>query len=121
MLIPIMSNAQWTPWRIAGACLIVFGLGMWIIAQFQLGNSFSVTPQARVLVTRGVYSRIRNPIYVFSAIFIVGVALFIEKPWLAATLLVIIPLQAFRARREARVLEDRFGEEYREYRRKTWF
>jgi len=29
--------------------------------------------------------------------------------------------QTIRARREARVLEAAFGDEYREYRRKTWF
>jgi protein-S-isoprenylcysteine O-methyltransferase Ste14 len=36
-------------------------------------------------------------------------------------LLVIIPVQILRARRESRVLEEKFGEEYREYRRRTWF
>jgi protein-S-isoprenylcysteine O-methyltransferase Ste14 len=36
-------------------------------------------------------------------------------------LLLLIPLQVWRARNEARVLEEKFGEEYREYRRRTWF
>ena len=35
--------------------------------------------------------------------------------------LAVIPVQIFRARREARVLEEKFGEEYRVYRRGTWF
>jgi protein-S-isoprenylcysteine O-methyltransferase Ste14 len=35
--------------------------------------------------------------------------------------LFLIPLQARRAREEARVLEDKFGEEYRAYRKQTWF
>jgi protein-S-isoprenylcysteine O-methyltransferase Ste14 len=30
-------------------------------------------------------------------------------------------MQIFRAKNEARVLENAFGDEYREYRRKTWF
>jgi protein-S-isoprenylcysteine O-methyltransferase Ste14 len=34
---------------------------------------------------------------------------------------IIIPLQIFRARREAAVLEAKFGDEYREYRKRTWF
>ena len=113
--------AQWTPIRIAGACLMAASLAFWIVAQFQLGDSFSVTPQARALVTRGIYSRIRNPIYVFSAVLIVGIALFVNRPAYLAFLVVLIPIQIVRARREAKVLEEQFGEEYREYRRKTWF
>jgi protein-S-isoprenylcysteine O-methyltransferase Ste14 len=34
---------------------------------------------------------------------------------------VLIPMQIVRARKEARVLEEKFGEEYRAYRARTWF
>jgi protein-S-isoprenylcysteine O-methyltransferase Ste14 len=34
---------------------------------------------------------------------------------------ILIPLQVVRARREAAVLEAEFGDEYREYRKRTWF
>jgi protein-S-isoprenylcysteine O-methyltransferase Ste14 len=33
----------------------------------------------------------------------------------------LISLQIVRARREAQVLEEKFGDEYREYRNHTWF
>jgi protein-S-isoprenylcysteine O-methyltransferase Ste14 len=36
-------------------------------------------------------------------------------------LVVLVAIQIFRAGREARVLEARFGEEYRAYRKHTWF
>jgi protein-S-isoprenylcysteine O-methyltransferase Ste14 len=36
-------------------------------------------------------------------------------------LLVLVIGQTVRGRREAQVLEAAFGDEYREYRRKTWF
>jgi protein-S-isoprenylcysteine O-methyltransferase Ste14 len=121
VLLTVWRPAAWTPVRIAGACLIVAGLALWMVAQVQLGDSFSVRPQAHALVTRGVYSRIRNPIYVFSAIFISGVAMFMEGPLWLLFLVVLIPVQIVRARREARVLEAKFGEEYRAYRRNTWF
>ena len=41
-------------------------------------------------------------------------------PWLLL-LLVLIPIQIVRAHQEARVLEDKFGDEYRKYRQGTWF
>jgi protein-S-isoprenylcysteine O-methyltransferase Ste14 len=33
----------------------------------------------------------------------------------------VIPVQVFRARKEARVLSEAFGEEYARYKAKTWF
>ena len=87
----------------------------------QLGASFSLTPQARKLVTRGLYSKVRNPIYVFGLITIAGVVLYWNRPYLLWIFAVVIPLQAWRARKEARVLEEKFGEDYRAYRRQTWF
>jgi len=87
----------------------------------QLGKSFSIAPKATALVTRGIYSRIRNPIYLFSAAWIAGLALALGTPIALLVLVPLIPMQAARARKEARVLEASFGEGYREYRRKTWF
>jgi protein-S-isoprenylcysteine O-methyltransferase Ste14 len=117
----LRRDQPWTWMRIVGACLMAAGLTGWAVAQFQLGDSFSVRPEARALVTRGIYSRIRNPIYIFSMLLLSGAALFFERPAALAFLLVLIPLQTVRARAEAGVLEAKFGEEYREYRRKTWF
>jgi protein-S-isoprenylcysteine O-methyltransferase Ste14 len=45
----------------------------------------------------------------------------IGRPEGFAIFLVLIPLQIIRARREAAVLEAKFGDEYREYRKRTWF
>jgi len=121
VLFSVWRSAEWTPERFAGACLIVLGISGWIVAQFELGDSFSVRPEARALVTHGIYSRIRNPIYVFSVLLLSGVVLYVEKPAWLAFLMILIPVQVIRARREARVLEEKFGEEYRAYRRRTWF
>jgi len=117
----LTRDLPWTPLSIVGMAMMILGFVFWGMAHVQLGDSFSVRPEARQLVTRGIYSRIRNPIYVFSAIAIAGGALAFEKPlWLVA-FVVIIPMQLIRSRREARVLEEKFGEEYREYARHTWF
>jgi protein-S-isoprenylcysteine O-methyltransferase Ste14 len=110
-----------TPIRSFGLALALVSFALWIAARIQLGRSFSVAPKATALVTRGIYSRIRNPIYVFSAAWVAGLALALGKPIALLVLLPLIPLQAARAGREARVLEANFGEAYREYCRKTWF
>jgi protein-S-isoprenylcysteine O-methyltransferase Ste14 len=80
-----------------------------------------VKAEAHELVTTGLYSKIRNPIYVFGMIMLVGMVLILQRPvgWLVIVAGVLG--QTIRARREARVLEDAFGDAYREYRRKTWF
>ena len=110
-----------TPLRVFGLVLALASLGLWIAARIQLGRSFSIAPKATALVTRGIYSKIRNPIYVFSATWIAGLALALGNPIALLMVIPIIPMQAARARRESRVLEAKFGEEYREYRGKTWF
>jgi protein-S-isoprenylcysteine O-methyltransferase Ste14 len=111
----------WPPMRIIGASMMVFGLFTWTLARVQLGNSFSVTAKATALVTHGLYSRIRNPIYVFGSIMIAGVMLFFLKPEGLLIFLAIIPMQIIRARKESAVLEAAFGDAYRQYRQQTWF
>jgi protein-S-isoprenylcysteine O-methyltransferase Ste14 len=117
----VTAGPPWDAMRITGLVLVAFGLLMLTIARFQLGNAFSVTPQARMLVTRGIYSRVRHPVYVFGAIAIVGLILYFRKPIFLLALLVLIPAQVLRARAEERVLEQHFGDDYRRYKRSTWF
>jgi protein-S-isoprenylcysteine O-methyltransferase Ste14 len=72
-------------------------------------------------VTNGVYSKIRNPIYVFGTVMLAGFVLVLHRPVLWFAVAAIVIMQIVRARREATVLEAAFGDAYREYRRKTWF
>ena len=116
-----LAHPPWTALRITGAAIAIFGFAMLSVARIQLGNAFSITPQANMLVTRGLYSRIRNPVYVFGAIALAGLFLYIQRPWLLLLLAVLIPMQVARARAESRVLEARFGDEYRRWREQTWF
>ena len=113
--------AGWTTMQSAGVLLAVLGFCLWTVARFQLGASFSVSAQARQLVTKGLYSKIRNPIYVFGSMVLIGVILIVGKPVWLLIFVVIIPLQLQRAKKESQVLEAAFGGEYRKYRASTWF
>jgi protein-S-isoprenylcysteine O-methyltransferase Ste14 len=115
------GSVPWTPTRIAGAVIGLPSVLLLVLARIQLGSSFSVRPKAQTLVTRGLYYRIRNPIYVFGGLAIAGVILYINQPLGLCIFAVLIPLQIYRVRREERVLEARFGDEYRQYKLHTWF
>ena len=116
-----LRGQPWTPTRITGAAIAVPSLALLVLARLQLGASFSVTAKAQTLVTHGLYSRIRNPIYVFGGLAIVGIFLFIGAPKFLWILVVLTPLQIYRVRKEEQVLAAKFGEEYRAYKARTWF
>ena len=116
-----LRPGEWSPARWAGLCIAVPSAVLFFTARWQLGGSFSVIPQARALVTQGVYSKIRNPIYVFSALVLLGVLIALQHHYAFLLLAVVIPIQIFRAHQEAKVLEARFGDDYRKYREGTWF
>lgn len=107
---------HWLGVGIAAPALVLL-----FVARIQLGRSFSVTPQARQLVTRGLYSKIRNPIYFFGEIMIGGFFVATHKPALLILLAIATPIQILRARKESKVLEEKFGDEYRQYKQHAWF
>lgn len=111
----------WTPSRTIGLALAVPALLLLLTARIQLGRAFSVRAKATNLVTTGLYSRIRNPIYVFSTIVLLGVIIWSGRPLFLLLLAVLIGVQTYRSRKESAVLEAKFGDEYRRYKQKTWF
>ena len=106
-------------WAALGVAAIAFVF--WITARVQLGNAFSVDAQAKFLVTTGLYSKIRNPVYFFGHIAITATFIAWGNWILVMFILFGIPFQMVRAYREQQVLEAAFGDEYRRYKAKTWF
>jgi protein-S-isoprenylcysteine O-methyltransferase Ste14 len=105
----------------AGMALAAVAFVFWMTARFQLGRSFSVTAKAQNLVTTGLYSKIRNPIYVFGALAFMGLAIAWGNPVGFLYVVCGTPLQFLRTRNEEAVLEQAFGEKYRIYKAGTWF
>ena len=114
-------HQHWDEARIIGFALGAVFLTLVFLARLQLGDSFSIAPQARKLVTAGIYSKVRHPVYVFGTLAIVGIALYAHLWPMLAGVLIVIPMQIVRARAEERVLIEKFGEEYLSYKRGTWF
>jgi protein-S-isoprenylcysteine O-methyltransferase Ste14 len=111
-----------SPRYVIGMTIGAVGFVLWIWARQQLGRSFTVTAQAKALVTTGLYSKIRNPIYFFGGVAFLGVFIAWGNLYvLAAFLVMYFAMQGLRARKESGVLEEAFGDEYRRYKAQTWF
>jgi protein-S-isoprenylcysteine O-methyltransferase Ste14 len=121
ILAVVFRPGHWSVARWVGLAVAIPAAVLLFTARWQLGASFSVTPQARALVIHGVYSKIRNPIYVFSALMLLGVLIALQYRYAFLLLGLLIPIQMVRAHQESKILEATFGDEYRKYRMGTWF
>ena len=110
-----------SPLCLVGAAIAVPGFLLWFLARVQLGKSFAVTPRARELVTHGLYSKIRNPIYFFATFANLGLAICLNNPIFYGCVVLLTLFQWLRVRNEEKVLEAKFGDAYRQYRQRTWF
>ncbi len=103
--------------HLIGLFFVVVGLIGWLLARITLDRHFSIQPRASGLVKTGIYSIMRNPIYVFSICYGIGIAFILEISLWAMTLSVtfIISIQYYRAHIEASLLRKKYGQEYEEY------
>ena len=111
----------WDAHHVIGMALGAIGFALWFTARLQLGKSFAVLPKAQALVTTGLYSKFRNPIYLFGGVAYGGLLIAWGQTIPLIAFFLFYPLyQSLRARKEAQVLEKAFGDEYRRYKASTW-
>ena len=116
----IAFHAHWNLRAWIGVAVAATGFALWVTARLQLGRSFSLGAKAGTLVTTGLYARVRHPTYLFGFLAYAGVLL-IWGRWIPAfCFLLIYSVEVVRFRKEERVLEHAFGEEYRRYKACTW-
>jgi protein-S-isoprenylcysteine O-methyltransferase Ste14 len=106
---------------LVGGALMVVGIPLMIVSRVQLGSAFAIGPKATTLVTRGIYSKVPHPLFVFLDVALLGLVIAIRQRWLVAAWLALVALHAWAATREAKVLMRAFGNSYREYRARTWW
>jgi protein-S-isoprenylcysteine O-methyltransferase Ste14 len=75
-------------WDSLSAVLILAGTTMAILAVLDLGRCMSIMPEARKLVTRGLYVRIRHPLYLAEEIAVLGFCLQFRS-WQAVPILIV--------------------------------
>ncbi|MGP0628652.1 methyltransferase family protein [Nitrospina sp. 32_T5] len=106
----------------AGLTVGLSGLLFWIVAMAQLGTSLAVLPGGDRLVSRGVYRRVRHPVYWGIVLTFFGLFLAVGSvQGMIYLFIVVVPLNIVRAQQEERAMQKKFGEAYTRYRRQTWF
>ncbi len=99
--------------------------GLWLFwrSHADLGDSWSVTLELNAdhrLVTRGVYRFVRHPMYTSFFVSGLGQALLLAN-WVAgpSALVAVALLVLVRVPHEEKMMIDQFGDEYRDYMRRT--
>jgi protein-S-isoprenylcysteine O-methyltransferase Ste14 len=108
--------------RCLGFALGLASLGFWTWTQVALGKHWSPQLQLREkhhLVTSGPYARIRHPLY--TAMFGYGASLALVTANIVFVFLAVIVFAGMFARvpREEEMMTKEFGDEYRQYMKKT--
>jgi protein-S-isoprenylcysteine O-methyltransferase Ste14 len=111
------------PLGVLGIILFASGTILLWRSHADLGGSWTPViglKEEHRLVTSGVYSRIRHPMYAAHLLWALAQPLLIQN-WLIglATLVFLIPLYIERVPREERMMRERFGEEYEDYMKGT--
>ncbi|MCA9289485.1 MAG: isoprenylcysteine carboxylmethyltransferase family protein [Phycisphaerales bacterium] len=109
------------PW--CGAGLMILALWLFWRSHADLGPNWSVSLEVRrdhTLVDRGVYRRVRHPMYASIWLFAIAQGLLLSN-WLAgwAAVATFAPLYLVRVPREEAMMIERFGDAYRAYMRRT--
>ncbi len=104
-----------------GISVGIASLFLLVLSKVHLGDSFSMTPRAHALVTKGLYSRIQHPLYFFLDMILWGVIVYFGAVWPLAIWALLLLVHVMEARREERVLRAAFGASYETYQSRTWF
>ncbi len=119
----VADRAQGLAGVVAGALAMVAGLWLFWRSHADLGESWSVTLELNAdhrLVTRGVYAFVRHPMYLSFIVLGIGQALLLAN-WIAGLsgLVATALLVAVRLPHEEAMMLEAFGDEYRDYMRRT--
>ncbi|HEY4490484.1 MAG TPA: isoprenylcysteine carboxylmethyltransferase family protein, partial [Acidobacteriota bacterium] len=111
------------PLRYAGVALCLAGYGIRLIAIRALRRQFSyfvAIQQHHQLITTGIYSLIRHPIYLGAMLLVVGMILLFPTLYGFLFVLIYSMLLAHRMNQEEKLLFKHFGTVYQEYRSKSY-
>ena len=109
--------------QLPGLVLIVLGLTLagWCAMLFRrAGTGIPTHRPSTAVVRHGPYRFSRNPIYVGLTSLAAGIAIWVNSYWMLGLLVpTLVIMQIGVIQREELYLESKFGEEYREYKRRV--
>jgi len=107
---------------LVGFMLFIPSLVIYLAARMTLGRLFSKTlviVEGHELITHGIYRHVRHPSYTGSILFFLGLPLLFNSVLGFAIVLPMIILVLLRIPIEENMLLREFGEDYREYMKRT--
>ena len=114
--------SRFSAFSVLGLILFVVGVGIRLIGKRALGKYYSyglrVLPDHK-LVTGGIYRYVRHPISLAVLVNGPGIPLIFSSLYGFIITLALIPLVLYRIPIEERMLIQRFGDEYRDYMKRT--
>ena len=107
---------------VTGLVLFVVGVGIRLVGKRTLGKYYSyglrLLPDHK-LVTGGIYKYVRHPISLAVLVYDPGIPLIFSSLYGFLITLALVPLILYRIEIEERMLIQKFGDEYRNYMRRT--
>lgn len=109
--------------QLVGFCLVLVGLGIAIAARGVLGSNWSHAAEFQIkkkqeLVTTGVYSFIRHPIYAGLLLAFIGGELVAQSYFVFMGVLIAVGAH-HQVKQEETILLEHFGKEYKSYMKRT--
>lgn len=126
-----LINPAWMAWSRVGlpdwVRWLGFGIGVvcvlgiyWLFSSIGTGiTPVSATRKEHKLVTNGIYKYIRHPLYTFGSSMFLVFGMMADSWFIAALGILTFILMAIRTPKEEANLIAKFGDEYREYMKRT--
>jgi protein-S-isoprenylcysteine O-methyltransferase Ste14 len=111
--------AESVPWFIRLPAGIILLIGTFFLERSGLRTVFGKPQETPHVITGGVFSVVRHPIYLGAILGYAGMICLTLSLASAALFVVIVAFYRYISRYEEKLLIQRFGDEYREYMRKV--
>jgi len=114
------AKIPWSPYsNIAGGIIIIVGYILHVRCHRAHKQAHAQSKQIEEIVTTGVFSRIRHPMYLSLIIIFFGLVIAWGVVWMFLPFLLVLVLIVMTAIKEEEFLLQRFGHRYEQYMKET--